>query len=507
MSDTAEPRPDWPIFSSALAILALVCLPLFTFPERSAAVIDQLYSAITQYLGILYLWGAAAALAFCTWISVSRHGKTKLGEGPPPFSTYSWISMLFCGGVAAGILYWGTIEWTYAYTAPPFGAAPRSPEAIRWARTFGIFHWGPTGWAFYCLPALAMGHAYHCRKIPRIRVSTACHAVLGKATDGPLGKLFDVCFMIGLLGAAGTSLGFGTPMIAAGVSHIFGVEESYLLTVVIALLCACIFSTSVYLGLEKGIRRLSSINMAMVLAFLLFVVIVGPTKFLATSAVEDMAFLAANFIKMHALTGPIDQAHYPFARDWTIFYWAWWIAVGPFMGIFIAQISRGRTFRQIVVGSMIFGSLGCAVFYLILGNFALHLQLNELLDVAAIMDGAGAPTAIIGVIASLPLASLVVPSFCLISLVFLATTYDSASYALASSASTSLAGNRPPARWHRLFWAFALAVLPTALLVGDSGGDRLRSLQTASLIASVPLFAICIVMAISLVRALNSHDR
>ena len=416
--------------------------------------------------------------------------------------------MLFCAGVATGILYWGTIEWTYYYDAPPFGVEPRSAAAVRWASVFGIFHWGPTGWAFYCLPTLAIGHAYYCRKIPRIRVSTACHAVLGGAVDGPVGKLFDVCFMMGLLGAAGTSLGFGTPMIAAGISYIFGIEESYLLTVVIAILCAGIFGTSVYLGLEKGIRRLSNVNMAMTLVFLAFVFIVGPTTFLLTSGAYGIGAIATNLLKMHALKGPLDKAHYDFARDWTIFYWAWWIAVGPFMGIFIAQISRGRTFRQIIVGTLTLGSLGCAVFYMVLGNYALYLQLNGLHDVVAVMKdpARGAPAAIISVVASLPLEAVIVPFFCLISLVFLATTYDSASYALASSASMTLAGDRPPARWHRLFWALMLAILPTALLVGDSGSGRLRSLQTASLIVSVPLFLIFIVMAISLVKAVRQDE-
>ena len=171
-----------------------------------------------------------------------------------------------------------------------------------------------------------------------------------------------------------------------------------------------------------------------------------------------------------------------------------------------APLAVVGTFRQIIVGTLTFGSLGCAVYYIVLGNYALHLQLNDLHDVVAMKDTLGAPAAIVSVIASLPFPEVVVPFFCLISLVFLATTYDSASYALASSASTSLAGHRPPARWHRMFWAFMLALLPTGLLAGDSGGGRLRSLQTASLIVSVPLFVIFVVMAISLVRALREDE-
>ncbi|MGI9429491.1 MAG: BCCT family transporter, partial [Bythopirellula sp.] len=224
-----EPRVEWSLFAGALIVLLVVCAPLFGFPEASAQRIKALYQAITTNFGFLYLWCGIAVLAFCVWIVSSRHGRVKLGAAneTPQFSTYSWVSMLFCAGVATGILYWGSIEWTYYYVSPPYGAEPRSVEAIEWASTYGIFHWGPTGWAFYCIPALAIGHAYYCRGIPRMRVSTACHAVLKHQTDGPIGKVFDLCFMIGLLGAAGTSLGFGTPMIAAGISEIFGVEPSY----------------------------------------------------------------------------------------------------------------------------------------------------------------------------------------------------------------------------------------------------------------------------------------
>ena len=511
MQSTDAPRPDWPIFSAALGVLVVACVPQFLFPEASQEFITATYDNITRELGLAYLWSAVGVLGFCIWIAASRHGTIKLGGSntTPQFSIFSWASMLFCAGVATGILYWGTIEWTYYYSGPPFGIEAKSPAAIRWASVFGVFHWGPTGWAYYCLPALAIGHAYYCREIPRTRVSTACHTVLGTQTDGPIGKIFDVCFMIGLLGAAGTSLGFGTPMIAAGCSHVFGIEESYQLTILIAVLCTLIFGTSVYLGLEKGIRRLSDFNMALTLFFLAFVVFSGPTWFLIQKSVAGFGRLGLNFVKMHALAGPFDEAHYDFAREWTIFYWAWWIAVGPFMGIFIAQISRGRTFRQIIVGTLTLGSLGCAIFYMVLGNYAMHLQLNGVHDVVAIKDNPqqGAPAAIVSVIATLPMPQIVVPLFCLISLVFLATTYDSASFALASSASETVSNDRPPARWHRLFWAFMLALLPTALLLGDSGSGRLRSLQTASLLVSLPLLLVFLVMGISLVRAIYEDER
>ena len=200
---------------------------------------------------------------------------------------------------------------------------------------------------------------------------------------------------------------------------------------------------------------------------------------------------------MNTWTDPLTESR--FIEDWTVFYWAWWVAVGPFMGIFVARISEGRTIRQIVFGMLGWGSLGCAVYYAILGNYALHLELNGILDVTGLVAEQGDPAAIVAVIASLPAGSFVLGVFLVASLVFLATTYDSAAYALASSASTALAHDEEPERWHRMFWAFALALLPLALM--RIGG--LDPMRTAALLSSIPLLLVFVVMAVSLLRALR----
>jgi len=287
-----QPKVDRPVFAAALILLLAVCAPLLFAPDASAAYIGKLYAGLTQQLGFLYLWSAVAVLGFCVWLCISRFGNVKFGDPDEAtqFSTYSWVAMLFCAGVATGILYLGTIEWASYYlvppdgVGPPYGVAPRSVEAVEWAMVYGIFHWGPTGWAYYCLPTIAIGYAYYVRKIPRTRVSTACQAVIGRHADGPLGKAFDLIFMVGLMGAAGTSLGLGTPMLAAGLRHIFPVlmagVSDFWLAVIIVVLCTGIFGTGVYFGLEKGIKRLSDVNMAMTFVLLLFVLFAGPTVFI-----------------------------------------------------------------------------------------------------------------------------------------------------------------------------------------------------------------------------------
>jgi BCCT family betaine/carnitine transporter len=225
---------------------------------------------------------------------------------------------------------------------------------------------------------------------------------------------------------------------------------------------------------------------------------------------NSMGLMFQNFIRMSTWTDPLRESR--FVEDWTVFYWAWWIAVGPFMGIFLAQISRGRTIRQVVLGSLFFGSFGCAVYYIILGNYALHLEIHNIVPIMETMDQNGAPTAIATVISSLPFGKGVLLLFCVVSIIFMATTYNSSSYAMASCASSRITIEQKPARWHRLFWAFALVLLPlTLMFIGDLDSEGFKSkafdsLKTASLVVSLPLLSVFIMMALSLVRALNKDQ-
>lgn len=204
--------------------------------------------------------------------------------------------MLFCAGVATGILYWGTIEWAYYINTPPFGLNPGSNEAYEWAATYGMFHWGIAGWAFYVIPALAVGHAFYNIGFKEMRISTACKGVLGKYADGPIGKAIDIFFMIGLLGSSGTSLGLGTPMVVNGINELMGTGTSFGVNLIVILLCASIFATSVYLGITKGIKRLSNLNVTLAFVFLAFVLLAGPTVFILKTTTNSIGLMAQNLL-------------------------------------------------------------------------------------------------------------------------------------------------------------------------------------------------------------------
>lgn len=505
--EAATPRLDRGVFGLAVLALLGVCLPLGLMPERAGPWVERAYDWTATSLGLFYQWFAIGVMLFLAWLAFGRYGRLRLGgpEDRPEFSTFSWVGMLFCAGVGAGLLYWAAIEWASYYVSPPYGVAPRSTQAAEWASAYGLFHWGPTAWCLYALPTIAIAYPYYVKRVPFLRASTSCHALLGpKGESGPLARAIDLLFMIALLGGGGTSLGFSTPMIAAVLAELFGLEPSLALQLLVVGACVALFALSVYLGLEKGIKRLSDLNVVLALLFVAYVLAVGPTLFLLRMGTDSIGFMLDRMPRMLTWTDPVERSG--FVESWTVFYWAWWIAYGPFVGLFVTRISRGRTIRQVILNMVVFGSLGGWAFFVSVGDFALHLELEGLLSVTGIVASEGRAQAIAQVIGSLPLRGLALSVFAVVSLVFAATTYDSASYSLAAAATSRMRPGDDPGRAHRLFWAVALGVLPAVLIYVGSrrGGDPLQVVLSATLVASLPLLAVGVAMAWSLLRSLRA---
>ncbi len=268
--------------------------------------------------------------------------------------------------------------------------------------------------------------------------------------------------MVALIGGAGSSLGFSTPLIAALLNRLTGIPADFALELMVVSICVLVFATSVWLGLQEGIRRLSNFNIVLALIFLLAVLLASDTLFLLKMAVNSLGFLFQNSLMMTFWTDPIDNTG--FVGDWTVFYWAWWIAYGPFVGLFVTRISRGRTLREVVIGMLLLGSLGVWLFFLVLGNHSLGLQLSGQLDVVEIMQASGGNAAVVAGLNTLPMAGLIIGVFAVVAVIFVSTTYDSASYTLAATASQSMDVSEDPPRWHRVFWAVAIAILPIGLM-------------------------------------------
>jgi BCCT family betaine/carnitine transporter len=289
------------------------------------------------------------------------------------------------------------------------------------------------------------------------------------------------------------------PTIAATVASLLGMETSYVLELSVILLCITLFSLSVYRGLDKGIRRLSDLNIYLAMAFLGYVLLVGPTLFILKMSTDSIGFMLSNFARMTSWTDPVEQSG--FVESWTIFYWAWWVAFAPPIGVFVTRISRGRTIRQVIFSMILFGSLGCTLFYSILGSYSLSLELDGVMSVTGSLAEEGMFVTVVNVLGTLPYHQLVLAVFALVSVISVATTYDSASYTLASTATRSLHEGDDPARWHRLFWAGVLGTLPIFMVF--VGG--LEVIRSGVLLASLPLLVVGVAMAFALVKSLRQH--
>ncbi|MCE5033618.1 BCCT family transporter [Staphylococcus cohnii] len=500
---------DWTTFIGSSLILLIAVIPMMVFPKASQDIITHLNDVVSSTLGSVYLLIGLATLIFVLYIAFGKYGNVTLGEATdkPEFNNFSWAAMLFCAGIASDILYWGVIEWAFYYQDPPHGGKGMTDSALNYATMYGMFHWGPIAWATFVLPALAIGYLVFIKKKPVYKISQTMRPILKGQTDGIIGKIVDILFIFGLLGGAATSLALGVPMISAGIEKLTGIGDSMLMRSIILFTITAVFAYSSYSGLKKGIKVLSDANVILSFVLLGFVFIVGPTVFIMETSITGMGNMIKNFFQMATWIEPFGgiggRKETNFPQQWTIFYWSWWIVYAPFIGLFIARISKGRTLKEIVLGTIIYGTLGCALFFGIFGNYAVYLQITGSFDVIHFLNTHGTEATIIEVMHQLPFPNLIIVLFLLSAFLFLATTFDSGSYILAAASQKRVIGE--PLKANRLYWAFALCLLPFGLmLVG--GEQALEVLKTASLLASVPLLAIFVMMMISFLRTL-SEDR
>lgn len=496
-------RVDGHVFWISLLLVAVICVPVILAPERGKQALDAVLGFLTGEFGWLYLWFTVAVFAFLVWIACGRFGRVKFGDpgDEPEFSTLSWMAMIFTSAIGGGIMYWGVIEWAYYYNDPPMGMRPHSVEAAHWAATYPLFHWGFTAWGLFCLPALALAYVYHVRKQRTLRLSDACRGVIGDRADGWLGRVIDVLFIFGLVGAAGTSLGLEVPVVSDGLATLTPLPKGALLDAAVVVVWTVLFGVSVFLGLEKGLKRLADFNVWLAFALGAFVLAVGPTVFMIDTFTNGVGLLLQNFVHMSFYTDPVGGSG--FEEDWTVFYWGWWISYAPFVGLFVAKISKGRTIRGVIVGMCLAGSAGCWLAFTLLGNTAMYYEIANLVPVADIVRSQGDTAAIMATLSSMPLGTLVLSVFLVLVVVFLATTLDSSAYTMAAVASRELPRGTDPARWHRVFWAVVLAGVSLTLMY--AGG--LEALQTLSIITAFPLIFVLGIVLVSFYRWLVADER
>jgi len=490
----------WP----GVIVIGIIGVLLSIFPKSGGAVVDSLFGILTHNFKWLFLLFGLFCVVFLIWLALSRWGNIKLGspEDEPEFSTYSWASMIFCAGIGIAIVYWAFIEPVYYMNTSILHVDPVTQKGLlgELAGMYGQFHWGITPWAIYALPTVPIAYAIHVKKIPALRLSTACRGIIGKRADGPLGKLIDIVVIFAMIGGVGTSLGLAVPLGTALLADMTGLEQTFALQVVVLIIWTALFTVTVWAGLKKGISKLANLNTYIAYFLLIYVFIIGPTTFILNNWCNSLGLMLSDFVKLSLWTDPITNGGFP--EGWTVFYWAWWVAYAPMMGLFVARISKGRTIRQVIFGELVYGSLGCWVFFAIWGGYAIHIQTSGTLDVYSILKSSGwsNDVTIVAILNSIPGGKYIfIPVFTLLCSIFLATTLNSAAYTLSSQVTRELSGDQEPPRWNRTLWGLLLGLLALGLL----STGALKAVQLSSIIVALPLIPVLILMVFSLMKWLN----
>lgn len=497
----SDVKVDFKTFFPTLIVLLGVCIPIAINPEAAGKTVNALLAFLTGKFGWMFEFFLLGTFLFLLFLAFGKYGNVKLGgpDDKPEFSYFTWISMLFCSGIGTSLLYWAIIEPIYYLQGPPIGVQPGieagSAAAAEWAAAYGMFHWGFSAWAIYAFPTIPIAYALYVKKIPILKMSSACRGLIGKHADGFIGQLIDIAALFGIVGGSGTALGIGVSLISTEINALFGIPDSFFLQVAVILIWMCIFGGSVFLGLYKGIANLSNFTVILCLGLAAYTFVCGPTMYFLNMFANSTGLIIDNFFRLSLWTDPVAKGGFP--QGWTIFYWAWWLALAPLMGIFVARISKGRTIRELVVAELVWGTLGCWLYFAIFGGYSLHLELNNILPVSTILAEQGATRAIVEVLKTLPISGLVLFVTLVISFVFSGTTFDSAAYALAAGTSTGEGvATGQPARWFRGLWAALITMVALCLLV--VGG--LSVLQISSVLVAFPLVPIFVIMMVSALR-------
>jgi choline/glycine/proline betaine transport protein len=485
------------VFWVSTAIIVSVVLLSVVATDAVSGFFELLQRGIVETLGWFYILSMTGFLLFAIWLMQSRFGSIRLGpdDSEPEFSRPAWFAMLFSAGMGIGLLFFSVAEPILHYGAPPTGTG-HSLEAARNAMGLTFFHWGLHPWAVYSIVGLSLAYFGYRRGLP-LSIRSAFYPLLGERIHGRIGDMVDILAVVSTLFGVATSLGLGAMQVNAGLNHVVGLNESPTIQIAIIAVITAIATASVVSGLEVGIRRLSEINMGFAGLLLLFVFLAGPTAFLLNAFVENIGSylqrLPSNSFWTASFDGTQEQE---WLGQWTVFYWGWWIAWAPFVGMFIARISKGRTIREFLVGVLLGPTLAGFVWLTIFGDTALYQEINGSGGIAdAVSDNL--PTAIFVLLERYPFSGLtgIICTACIV--LFFVTSSDSASLVVDTIAS---GGKENPSVGQRVYWAVLEGVVAAVLLF--VGG--LAALQTAAITTALPFCAVIVVMCFSLLRGLRT---
>ncbi len=489
-----------PVFFLSAGLIVLFAAMSLIFPEAATHYLTAAKTWTLQRADWLFAVTPVIVFAFALYLAFSPMGRIRLGgaSAEPEFKTHSWVAMLFAAGVGVGFMFYGAAEPLAYYTdwyGTPLNVPPATPAAERLAFSATIFHWGLAPWAIYAIVGLALGFFAHNKGLP-LSIRSACYHVFGERVWGWPGHIIDMFAVVSTVFGLATTIGIGATQATSGLAYLFGFEPNRYLQIALIAFMTGLAVLSVLRGMDGGVKLLSNINMSIAFALLVFVVIAGPTILIFTGLGEN---LLAYITDTPALTNWVDRPDIVWFHDWTIFYWAWWISWSPFVGMFIARISKGRTVREYFAVVLLAPFTICVIWFTAFGETALTLNQSGTGELAGGMSSAS--LVLFQMLADLPIAEVtsVVAIFLLV--VFIVTSADSG--ALVVDTITSGGKTDAPVA-QRVFWACMLGLTASALLYGG-GTDVLQSLQAGTITAALPFTFILLACCFSLYLGLRDE--
>lgn len=458
-------------------------------PVQLGSMMDATKAFFLHSFGWFYQLSATFFVLFALYLIVSKYGRIKLGDenDKPSFNRPTWFAMLFSAGMGIGLLFFGVSEPISHFANPPMGDGG-TPAAAKAALTYTYLHWGFHAWAIYSVIALILAYYKFRKKQPGL-VSVTLTPLLGEKAKGPLGTLIDVVAVFATIFGVAASLGLGAAQINGGLHYVTGIPNSFTVQLIIIGVVTVLFLLSASTGLQKGIKYLSNINMVLAVVLLFAVLFLGPTGFILNMFTTTLGSYIQNLPSLGLRLAPFNKEEAAWIENWTIFYWAWWIAWAPFVGTFIARVSKGRTVREFMIAVLVIPTLVCAFWFCVFGGTAIFLDYYEGANIA----GQSLETALFHVYDRLPLAGVLVVVTIMLIVTFFVTSADSATFVLAMQTAR---GELNPPNIVKIVWGLFLSASAIVLML--SGG--LDAMQTAIIVSAFPLTFVLIAMAFSVLK-------
>lgn len=485
-----------------VALILAFFIPAAIFPEQTRAVCNAMYSFITRQLAWLMFACFIAVLAGAVYLAFSKHGRVRLGgrDAKPEFTNFEYISMNMCGALAAGVVVFGFTEWMYYVNDTPFQVEPGSVRAYEYAAAYPLFHWGPLMWTLYVLPGIAIGYLFYNRKcMSSWSMAEACKPALGRFGNAAA-PVIDVMTVFSTAAGCCTTIGLGTPVIAQLYAAVTGTEVTFglkLAVIGVFFIFLCLFGAT---PLKKGMAKISTANVWLGIALLALVLILGPTFFILNTAWQAMGTNIADVVKMCSFTDSIGQGL--LSPDWTIFYVVWYLGIAAKTGLWVAKISYGRTFKEIMWAVSIWTAIACWISFSILGNYALNLEVNGGVMYSQMIGTLGQSGVIADIIAHLPVPSAFMLAFIVLIFLNIATSATSSAATAAIMTSKNLDTTEEPSFLFKLFWIVMTFAIPVGFLLIENatGIEALGIIKSFNNVMYLPLIALVILVSVSFLK-------